>query len=284
MTRRTSWPGICGSGATEFLRALRLHRGAATPEESAEAARALRRAARRITARPHLPAAPGTPAPDPRPQLAGPQPLPRRTPAPPASPASWKPSTASRARRPRHPPRPVRRAGPPPPPRPRPRPRGRAAPGRRGDGAHRRAGRRAAQHPLSRERPPQAGPLLGGRGGLRHVRAQRRGGHPHRVCCPRTWPAATSPRRWTPAGDALLDTLRPARGRRQRPRRGLTAPSSGVHPSFMYAHRPLHLFCLISALRGADRPYTNAYRTRRPASPHFARRRIQDGGHWKEQK
>ncbi|MEU3365740.1 CHAD domain-containing protein [Streptomyces pseudogriseolus] len=36
--------------ATEFLRALRLHRGAATPEESAEAARALRRAARRISA------------------------------------------------------------------------------------------------------------------------------------------------------------------------------------------------------------------------------------------
>ncbi|MQL66585.1 CHAD domain-containing protein, partial [Streptomyces vinaceus] len=36
--------------ATEFLRALRLHRGAATPEDSAEAARALRRAARRISA------------------------------------------------------------------------------------------------------------------------------------------------------------------------------------------------------------------------------------------
>ncbi len=36
--------------ATEFLRALRLHRGSATPEESAEAARALRRAARRISA------------------------------------------------------------------------------------------------------------------------------------------------------------------------------------------------------------------------------------------
>ncbi|CAL9490661.1 hypothetical protein SUDANB23_03237 [Streptomyces sp. enrichment culture] len=36
--------------STEFLRALRLHRGAATPEDSAEAARALRRAARRISA------------------------------------------------------------------------------------------------------------------------------------------------------------------------------------------------------------------------------------------
>ncbi len=36
--------------ATEFLRALRLHRSAATPEDSAEAARALRRAARRIGA------------------------------------------------------------------------------------------------------------------------------------------------------------------------------------------------------------------------------------------
>ncbi|MFH9179658.1 CHAD domain-containing protein [Streptomyces albogriseolus] len=36
--------------ATEFLRALRLHRGAAAPEDSAEAARALRRAARRISA------------------------------------------------------------------------------------------------------------------------------------------------------------------------------------------------------------------------------------------
>ncbi|MEV5929104.1 CHAD domain-containing protein [Streptomyces cellulosae] len=36
--------------ATEFLRALRLNRGAATPEDSAEAARALRRAARRISA------------------------------------------------------------------------------------------------------------------------------------------------------------------------------------------------------------------------------------------
>ncbi|MFI0505647.1 CHAD domain-containing protein [Streptomyces albogriseolus] len=36
--------------ATEFLRALRLHRGAATPEDAAEAARALRRAARRIGA------------------------------------------------------------------------------------------------------------------------------------------------------------------------------------------------------------------------------------------
>ncbi|WP_455771481.1 CHAD domain-containing protein [Streptomyces werraensis] len=36
--------------ATEFLRALRLHRGAATPEDSAEAARALRRSARRISA------------------------------------------------------------------------------------------------------------------------------------------------------------------------------------------------------------------------------------------
>ncbi|WP_203587371.1 CHAD domain-containing protein, partial [Actinospica acidiphila] len=36
--------------ATEFLRALRLHRDAATPEDSAEAARALRRAARRIGA------------------------------------------------------------------------------------------------------------------------------------------------------------------------------------------------------------------------------------------
>ncbi|MET8897608.1 CHAD domain-containing protein [Streptomyces albogriseolus] len=36
--------------ATEFLRALRLHRAAAAPEDSAEAARALRRAARRISA------------------------------------------------------------------------------------------------------------------------------------------------------------------------------------------------------------------------------------------
>ncbi|MGW5511320.1 CHAD domain-containing protein [Streptomyces albogriseolus] len=36
--------------ATEFLRALRLHRDAAAPEDSAEAARALRRAARRISA------------------------------------------------------------------------------------------------------------------------------------------------------------------------------------------------------------------------------------------
>ncbi len=54
--------------------------------------------------------------------------------------------------------------------------------------------------------------------------------------------------------------------------RGLTAATGGVHPSFTSGHRRLHLFCLLSAVPGADACMSVH---RRPQSSHAAE---QDGG------